>query len=240
MRRALLLSVALPWLSLASPLVAQEVPASPGAEQPAVLVADQLLITPDRRLIAQGNVEAFHGDVRLQAEKITFEQSSGQLQIEGPIRIDQGGEITILANAAEMDRTLSDGLLTGARMVFQQQLQLASLQLTRVGGRYTQLYKTSFTSRHVCEEGKPPLWQIRAERVIHDQVEQQLYFENAQVRILDVPVFYFPAVRLPDPTLNRTSGFLVPSTRTTSNLATGVKVPYFFTLGESRDLTLAP
>ncbi len=240
MRRALLLSVVLPWLSLASPLVAQEMPAAPGAEQPAVLVADQLFITPDRRLIAEGNVEAFQGDVRLQAQKITFEQSSGQLQIEGPIRIDQGGEITILANAAEMDRTLSDGLLTGARMVFQQQLQLASLQMTRVGGRYTQLYKTSVTSCHVCEDGKPPLWQIRAERVIHDQVEQQLYFENAQVRILDVPVFYFPAVRLPDPTLNRTSGFLVPSTRTTSNLGTGVKVPYFFTLGESRDLTLAP
>jgi LPS-assembly protein len=240
MRRALLLSVVLPWLTIASPVVAQEVPAAPGAEQPAVLVADQLFITPDRRLIAQGNVEAFQGDVRLQAQKITFEQSSGQLQIEGPIRIDQGGEITILANAAEMDRTLSDGLLTGARMVFQQQLQLASLQMTRVGGRYTQLYKTSVTSCHVCEDGKPPLWQIRAERVIHDQVEQQLYFENAQVRILDVPECYFPAVRRPDPTLNRTSGCLVPSTRTTSNLGTGVKVPYFFTLGESRDLTLAP
>jgi LPS-assembly protein len=240
MRRALLLSVVLPWLSLAGPVVAQQQPAASGAEQPAVLVADQLFITPDRRLIAQGNVEAFQGDVRLQAQKITFEQSSGLLQIEGPIRIDQGGEITILANAAEMDRTLSDGLLTGARMVFQQQLQLASLQMTRVGGRYTQLYKTSVTSCDVCEDGKPPLWQIRAERVIHDQVEQQLYFENAQVRILDVPVFYFPAVRLPDPTLERTSGFLVPSTRTTSNLGTGVKVPYFFTLGESRDLTLAP
>ena len=242
MRRALMLSVVLPWMAVASPVATQELAAQPEpvAVQPAVLVADQLFITQDRTLIAQGNVEAFQEDIRLRAEKITFDQASGTLQIEGPIRIDQGGEITILASAAEMDRSLRDGLLTGARMVFKQQLQLASVQMSRVGGRYTQLYKTAVTSCHVCEDGKPPLWQIRAERVIHDQVEQQLYFENAQVRILDVPVFYFPAVRLPDPNLKRTSGFLVPSTRTTSNLGTGVKVPYFFTLGESRDLILSP
>jgi LPS-assembly protein len=240
MRRALLLSVVLPWLAITSPAAAQQDGPAPAAAQPAILVADQLFITPDRQLIAKGNVEAFQGDVRLQAQRVIFEESSGTLQIEGPIRIDQGGDVTILANAAELDRSLRDGLLTGARMIFKQQLQLASLQMTRVGGRYTQLYKTSVTSCHVCEDGKPPLWQIRAGRVIHDQVEQQLYFENAQVRILDVPVFYFPAVRLPDPNLKRTSGFLVPSTRTTSNLGTGIKVPYFFTLGDSRDLTLSP
>lgn len=240
MRRALMLSVVLPWMAMAHPMVAQEATAPSEAAQPAVLVADQLFITPDRRLIAEGNVEAFQGDMRLRAQKITFDQTSGTLQVEGPIRIDQGGEVTILASAAEMDRDLQDGLLTGARMVFKQQLQLASLQMTRVGGRYTQLYKTAVTSCHVCDDGKPPLWQIRAERVIHDQQEQQLYFESAQLRVLDVPVFYFPAIRLPDPNLKRTSGFLVPSTRTTSNLGTGVKVPYFFTLGNSRDLTLAP
>lgn len=240
MRRALMLSVVLPWLAIAGPVETQELTPRPAAAQPAVLVADQLFITSDRNLIAQGNVEAFQGEVRLQAQKITFDQTTGTLKIEGPIRIDQGGEVTILADAAEMDRTLRDGLLTGARMVFKQQLQMASLQMSRVGGRYTQLYKTAVTSCHVCENGKPPLWQIRAERVIHDQEKQQLYFESAQLRVLDIPVFYFPAVRLPDPNLKRSNGFLVPSTRSTSNLGTGIKVPYFFTLGDHRDLTLSP
>lgn len=240
LRRALMLSVVLPWMAVAAPALAQAPDQPSEAVQPAVLVADQLFITPDRRLIAEGNVEAFQGDMRLTAQKISFDQTSGTLEVEGPIRIDQGGDVTILASAAELDRDLQDGLLIGARMVFKQQLQLASLQMTRVGGRYTQLYKTAVTSCHVCDDGSAPLWQIRAERVIHDQVEQQLYFEHAQLRVLDVPVFYFPAIRLPDPNLQRSSGFLVPSTRTTSNLGTGVKVPYFFTLGDSRDLTLAP
>ncbi|WP_264213300.1 LPS-assembly protein LptD [Leisingera thetidis] len=240
LRRALLLSAVLPWLALAAPAPQAQTAAPPDPAQPAMLVADQVFITPDRTLVAEGNVEAFQGNIRLRAEKITFDQSTGTLQIEGPIRIDQEGDITILANAAELDRDLRNGLLTGARMVFQQQLQLASLQMTRVSGRYTQLYKTAVTSCHVCEDGRPPLWQIRAERVTHDQQERQLYFEGAQLRVLDVPVFYFPALRLPDPSLERANGFLIPSLRSTSNLGTGVKVPYFFTLGPHRDLTLAP
>ncbi|WP_197538832.1 LPS-assembly protein LptD [Leisingera methylohalidivorans] len=240
LRRALLLSAVLPWLALSAPAPQAQTAAPPDPAQPAMLVADQVFITPSRILVAEGNVEAFQGNTRLRAQKITFDQTAGTLQIEGPIRIDQEGDITILANAAELDSDLRNGLLTGARMVFQQQLQLASLQMTRVSGRYTQLYKTAVTSCHVCEDGSPPLWQIRAERVTHDQQERQLYFEGAQLRVLDVPVFYFPALRLPDPSLERASGFLIPSLRSTSNLGTGVKVPYFFTLGPHRDLTLAP
>lgn len=241
MRRTLSILTVVPWMALAPFIViAQETPTSVDVGQPAMLVADRVFITPERTLIAEGHVEAFQGDVRLRAQKITFDRDNGTLKIEGPIRIDQGGDITILASAAEMDKDLRNGILNGARMVFQQQLQLASVQMTRVNGRYTQLYKTSASSCQVCDDGTPPLWQIRAEKVTHDQLEKQLYFENAQFRILDVPVFYFPGLRLPDPTLERASGFLVPSVRTTTLLGTGLKVPYFFTLGENRDLTLAP
>ncbi len=240
LRRRLLLSAVLPWLALADAPVQAQAVSQQEQTAPAMLVADQLFITPDRTLVAEGNVEAFQGDTRLRAAKITFDQTTGTLDIEGPIRIDQGDTITILASAAELDRDLRNGLLTGARMVFQQQLQLASLQMSRVGGRYTQLYKTAATSCDVCDDGRPPLWQIRAERVTHDQLERQLYFESAQFRILDMPVFYFPALRLPDPSLDRATGFLIPSLRSTSNLGTGIKLPYFFTLGPHRDLTLAP
>ncbi len=236
MRQALLMSVLLPWMATAVP-AQQLAPTSPAQ---AILVADQVFITPERQLVASGQVEVFQGGRRITAKQITFDNENGQLQIEGPIRIDEDGDITILANAAELDNDLKNGILTSARLVFRQQVQLAALQMTRVQGRYTQLYKTAVTSCHVCDDGRAPLWQIRAERVTHDQQERQLYLENAQLRVGDVPVLYFPALRLPDPTLDRASGFLVPSIRTTSNLATGLKAPYFFKLGDHKDLTLTP
>lgn len=238
MRRALLLSVFLPFVAFSVPSKAQEIAGETAA--PVLLLADNLFVTSDRQLVAEGNVEAIQQGTRLTAHRITFDQEGGTLKIEGPIRIDDGTGTTILADAAEMDRDLQNGLLSGARVVLQQQLQMAAVRMNRVQGRYTQLYKTSATSCHVCEDGKPPIWQIRASKLTHDQQEKQLYFEGAQLRVLDVPVFYFPALRLPDPSLERSNGFLVPKVRSTSNLGTGLKVPYFITLGDSRDLTLTP
>jgi LPS-assembly protein len=244
-RFGLYVLISLTLCLLAHPALSQsgdtlDSPAALASSKSAILVADSVFITPDRELIAEGNVEAFHGASRLQARKITFNREDDKLIIEGPIRIDEGGDITVLADSAELDSALRNGLLVGARMVFDQQLQLAAVQMIRVGGRYSQLYKTAVTSCNICEDGRPPLWQIRARKITHDAKEKQLYFEGAQLRVLDVPVFYFPGMRLPDPSLDRATGFLIPSIRTTSQLATGVKVPYFFRLGDHADLTLSP
>lgn len=230
---AALLILALSTMATHAP--AQEAPA------PAVLVADEIEVTRDRRLIARGNVEAFQGNTRVTAQAIEYNPDTGGLTITGPIILDDGAGTRILASQAELSNDLQDGLLSGARLVLNEQLQLSSVQMNRVGGRYTQLYKSAVTSCHICEgDTRPPLWQIRARRVVHDQEEGQLYFDDAQLRIRNIPVFYLPRLRLPDPTQERTTGFLFPEIRSNSLLGTGFAVPYFITLGDHRDLTLTP
>ena len=230
MRRLLLTLL----VALGLPAAAQD------SERPAVLVADDLFITRDRELVAQGNVEAFQGTTRIRASAIRYNDETGALVIEGPIVLNDGDGTVILADAAELDQGLQNGLLRGARMVLNQQVQMAAVQIDRVEGRYSQLYKTAVTSCKTCNDGELPLWQIRARRVVHDTEAQQLYFDDATFQIRSVPVFYLPRLRLPDPTLDRADGFLAPSIRTTSLLGTGLKLSYFITLGESRDLTLTP
>ena len=228
----ILLALVLPSLTAAQD---QAVPV-----KPAVLIADNVFINNDRTLVAQGNVEAFQGDTKIRAKSITYDKDTGDLVITGPIVLTQGTRTLILADAGELDDNLRSGLLIGARMVLNQQLQLAASQINRVDGRYDQLYKATATSCRICNDGRAPLWQIRARRVVFDQLEQQLYFDHAQFRILRVPVFYVPRLRLPGPGLERSTGFLVPSIRTTSQLGTGLKLPYFIKLGDHRDLTLTP
>ena len=211
------------------------------ADAPAVLIADNIQVRRNRVLIANGNVEAFQGRTRLTAQEIRYDRATGKLVILGPITIQDGSGVTVLASQAELSDGLQNGLLTGARMVLSDQLQLAAVQINRVGGRYTQLYKTAVTSCRICEgDPTPPLWQIRAKRVIHDREEQQLYFDEAQLRVRGVPILYLPKLRLPDPTLKRTSGFLIPSIKTSSELGIGLKIPYFIRIGDHRDLTLTP
>jgi LPS-assembly protein len=219
-------------LTLALPALAQE---------QATLVSDSLEITGDTRLIADGNVEVFFKGRRLKAERIVFDQATNRLEITGPIVLtEDSGEILILASQAELAADLSEGILTSARLVLNRQLQLAANQMLRVAGRYTALQTVAASSCKVCEGDPTPLWEIRARRVVHDELERQIYFDNAQFRLGGVPVFYIPRLRMPDPTLSRATGFLTPTLRTTSDLGTGVKLPYFIALGKSADVTLIP
>jgi LPS-assembly protein len=235
MRRALCGLLAL--LAMLGPLWAQQ------AEGPAMLVADEVRLTGDDRLVAEGNVEAMYQGRRLTAEQIVYERGSDRLSITGPLSLTEPGPdggTVLIADSAEIDRDLRNGILRGARVVMQQQLQLAASRLRRTDARYNELSRVSVTSCRICEEGGAPLWQIRAERLVHDQQERQLNFENAQVRVLDVPVFYLPRLRLPDPTVERATGFLAPSVVNSSLLGTGVVAPYFIRIDDHRDLTLAP
>ncbi len=222
---AVLLSVALPGL----------------AQDRATLVSDSLEITGDTRLIADGNVEVFFKGRRLKASRIVYDQATGRLEITGPIVLtEESGEILILASQAELDADLGEGILTSARLVLNQQLQLSAARMFHIGGKSTTMDTVAASSCKVCAGNPTPLWEIRARRVVHDELEHQITFDNAQFRLAGVPVFYIPRLRMPDPTLKRATGFLMPSLRTTSELGSGLKFPYFITLGQSADLTLTP
>ena len=209
------------------------------AQGAATLVADSVTLNADGQLIASGNVEAFYEGDKLSASQILYDQDSDTLRITGPIFIQTSDGTILTARQATLDPRLENGVLQSARIVLDQQVQLAANQINRVDGRYSQLYKTSATSCRVCGTGSP-LWEIRAERVVHDNIARQLYFENATFRVRGVPIIWLPRMRLPDPTLDRATGLLIPEQRNTNQLGFGIKVPYFITLGDHRDVTLTP
>lgn len=207
---------------------------------PASLVADRVQINGDSRLIASGDIVVAYEGTTLTAETLIFDANTDQLTIEGPIEITDGSGTRILADSATLSSDLRDGILQSARLVFAENAQLAAAEIHRADGRYTQLYKTTLSSCKICETSETPLWEIRAKRVIHDAEDQQLYFDNATLRFWDVPIFYIPRLRLPDPTLTRARGFLVPSIKSSTELGLGVSVPYFIPIGENRDVTFSP
>lgn len=215
-------------------------PAAANAEAPATLVANALYINADTTLTAEGAVEVLFGGARLTAKKLTYDRRTDRLVIEGPITLTDGTGTVILASSAELSSDLRNGILKSARLVLQDQMQLAAQEMARVNGRYTQLGKVVASSCQVCPSNPVPLWEIRARRVVHDQLEHQLYFDHAQFRVAGLPIFYIPRLRMPDPSVDRATGFLLPTLRSSSGLGFGVKLPYFITLGASRDLTLIP
>jgi LPS-assembly protein len=213
---------------------------SASAQDQASLVADSLRIDSDSVLIAEGAVTIFFRGRTLKASRVIYDRPADRLVIEGPIVLTDGADTLILASQADLAADMSEGILQSARVVLNQQLQLAASRAMRVGGRYTELDRAVASSCQVCADNPVPLWEIRARRIVHDQQERQIYFDSAQMRVAGVPVFYLPRLRMPDPTLERATGFLMPTLRTTSQLGTGLKLPYFIKIGDSADLTLTP
>ncbi len=214
-------------------------PIMASAQGAATLLADRVELNGEEQLIASGNVEAFFEGSKLSASQIIYDEPSDTLRITGPIVIQSSDGTILTASSATLDPRLENGILQSARIVLDQRLQLAANQIDQRDGRFSQLYKTTATSCRVCGTG-PPLWEIRAERVVYDAQEQQIYFSNATVRVRGVPLFWLPYMRLPDPALERSSGFLFPEQRNTTQLGFGIKLPYFITLGDHRDLTVTP
>jgi LPS-assembly protein len=213
-------------------------PVAAAAQDSAVLVADTLVVTAEERLVASGNVQAFYEGTTVSAAEITYDRAADRLLIVGPILIRDPDGTVLTAERAELDARLEDGLLRGARLVLDRQLQLAANRIDRVDG-LTALTGAAASSCQVCP-GRRPLWEIRAAQVIHDEAAEELYFEDARFLIRGVPILWMPRLRLPDPSNERATGLLIPRIRTTDRLGFGLKLPYFIELGPSRDLTLTP
>ena len=99
--------------------------------------------------------------------------------------------------------------------------------------------KSVFTLCGYRKEDKCPPWSIQSSKLLHDSVKKTLYYDNAVIKVYDIPIFYFPRLSHPDPSVERRSGFLPPSIYDTKNLGAGVSVPYFFDLGNDKNLTLS-
>ncbi len=210
------------------------------AQALATLIADRVVVDPAGRLEAAGNVVVFYDGNRLAADRVTYDRTTDTLTIDGTVSLTDATGNVVTADGATLDGDLRNGVLASARLVLDQQLQLAAAEIARVDDRYTTLRRVVSSSCEVCAANPTPLWEIRASRVVHDTQERQLYFDNAQFRLAGVPLLYLPRLRLPDPSLDRASGFLIPELRTSSALGTGIRLPYFVAIGAHADATLTP
>ena len=74
--------------------------------------------------------------------------------------------------------------------------------------------------------------------MLHDNKKKTVYYDNAVVKIYNIPIFYFPKLSHPDPTVDRRSGFLPPTLTDSKNLGAGISIPYFFAMSRDKNFTI--
>jgi len=104
----------------------------------------------------------------------------------------------------------------------------------------TSVQKGVFTYCQFRENNKCPPWELRAKKIKHNSSKKTVYYDNAVLKIYDFPIFYFPKFSHPDPTVDRRSGFLIPTFTSSSNMGAGIDIPYFWNIADDKDITFTP
>src|ERR1700716_2913530 len=194
------------------------------------------------RVSAVGNVQMFYNGTSVEADKVIYDQKTKRLHAEGNVRLtDADGKITY-GQIIDLSDNFRDGFVDSLRLDLPDQTRVASSRAQRTSGNFTVFENGVYTACEPCKDDplKPPEWQVKAARIIHDQGEKMLYFEDARIEFYGVPLAYMPYFSAPDPTVKRKTGFLMPLLSTSSLYGVGISMPYYWALAPDYDVTLSP
>ncbi len=196
----------------------------------------------NKRVSAVGNVQLFYNGTSIEADRVIYDQTTKRLHAEGNIRItDADGKITY-ANIMDLSDDYRDGFVDSLRVDTADATRMAATRSDRSSGNYTVFENGIYTACAPCRDDpkKPPLWQVKGARIIHDQQEKMLYFETAQLEFFGVPIAYMPYFSTPDPTVKRKSGFLMPGFSEASTYGFATEIPYYWSIAPDMDATFNP
>ena len=194
------------------------------------------------RVSAVGNVQLFYNGTSVEADKVIYDQKTKRLHAEGNIRMtDVDGKITY-ADILDLSDDYRDGFVDSLHVDTADATRMAATRADRSSGNYTVFENGVYTACAPCKDDpkKPPLWQVKAVRIIHDQLDKMLYFENAQLEFFGVPLAYLPYFSAPDPTVKRKSGFLTPGISSNTTYGYAIEVPYYWAIAPDYDATFTP
>src|SRR5580698_6646459 len=194
------------------------------------------------RVSAVGNVQLFYNGTSVEADKVIYDQKTKRLHAEGNIRMtDVDGKITY-ADILDLSDDYRDGFVDSLRVDTADATRMAATRADRSSGNYTVFENGVYTACAPCRDDpkKPPLWQVKGMRIIHDQIDKMLYFENAQLEFFGVPLAYLPYFSTPDPTVKRKTGFLMPGFTEAAGYGYGVDIPFYWAIAPDYDATFTP
>jgi len=210
--------------------------------QPMLLQADNLIYDRQNdRVIAEGNVEVYYNNFSLLTDELIYDQKKGTLEAVGNVRIKEPDGAVVKADRINLTEDFRDGFVRSLRIVTANEERIAARRAYRKGGETTVFEDGAYTPCKMCrDEDEGPLWQINARKIIHDKSEGNIYYEDATLEFLGLPIVYVPYFYHPDPTVKRRSGFLVPSIQQSDDLGFVYEQPYYWAIAPNKDLTLAP
>lgn len=196
----------------------------------------------NERVSAVGNVQIYYSGATLEADKVIYDQKTKRLHAQGNVRLTEADGNVVYGEILDLSDDFRDGFVDSLRIDGPEQTRFAASRAERTSGNVTVFQSGVYTACEACKDNpqKPPKWQIKAARIIHDQGEKMMYFEDARIEFFGVPIAWVPILSAPDPSAQRKSGWLMPTFHTSSVYGFGVATPYYWALAPDYDATITP
>ena len=195
-----------------------------------------------RTLTAEGDVEIRHQGRTLRANRLVYDQAAGVVTASGSVVIIEPDGTTAFADSVVLDDRLKAGVAKSFSLRLQDNIKIAADTVVRRDANTAELNRAIYTPCLLCEtdKDKPPTWSIRAEKVIQDQGNQTIYYQNAVIEMFGLPVFYTPVFWHADPNAPRMSGLLPPKGVASQRRGLSYEQPYYLAISPSQDLLISP
>jgi LPS-assembly protein len=212
------------------------------SDSPMLVQADEMKYDYTNDTVsALGNVQIYYRGSSIEADEVTYDQKTKRLRAKGNARLTEpNGRITY-GQYIDLTDEYRDGFVDSLRLETIDDTRMAASRADRDKGTYTVMQNGVYTACEPCKDDpkKPPLWQVQAARIVHDDSEKMLYFEDARIEFFGMPLMYLPFTSMPDPSVKRKSGFLFPLITETTQYGLGVQLSYFWALAPDYDLTFS-
>jgi LPS-assembly protein len=221
----------------------KSVMAKPAPNAQMLVQANEIKYDYNNELVsAVGNVQIYYNGATIEADKVVYDQRTKRLRAEGNARLTEPDGKVSYGQLLDLSDDYRDGFIDSLRLETVDETRLAAARADRTGANYTVFQSGVYTACEPCRDDprKPPLWQVKAVRIIHNASEKMMYFEDASVEFFGVPLVWLPYFSAPDPSVKRKTGFLMPIITTSSVYGFGVETPYYFALAPNYDLTISP
>jgi len=198
------------------------------SEAPVLISADELQYDQEFGLtVAKGHVELDQADQILLADTVTYNQRTDTVTASGHVSLLQPSGDIVFADFVELSDDMRDGFVKDIRLLLSDRSRLAGNTGRRVNGTRTEIRRAVYSPCELCQDDprQPPVWQIKAEDVVHDKDLQIVEYHDATMEIDGVPVLWSPYFSHPDPSVKRASGFLVPSMGFSNTLGAHGTIP---------------
>ncbi len=196
----------------------------------------------NHRVAAVGNVQIYYAGSTLEADKVIYDETTKRLHAEGNVRLNEDNGNVTYGDLMDLSDDYRDGFVNSLHVDTGSSTRMAAAHANRTGGNFTVFDSGVYTACLPCKDDpkKPPLWQVKAARIVHDQGEKMMYFETARLEFFGTPVAYMPYFSTPDPTVKRKTGFLMPTPGFSTIYGASLAVPYYWALAPDYDMTLTP